>query len=105
MSVSLQARQLSLYGPFCRDLDTATELNQERFLAFNSWYHASCHWTYKNSTSWTCWKKGRKQWMAYCEWLCEMHPEFRCTDGSTSYSFVSPASMDSRAFKRHEFCS
>ena len=34
MSVSLQARQLSLYGPFCRDLDTATELNQERFLAF-----------------------------------------------------------------------
>ena len=98
----LEARRLSRYGP-CRDLAQATELREETLLAIDAWYR-SHRQKYGNPTDHQCMTKGRKQWMAYCEQLCQERPEFRCTDGiSTSYSFISPETNSARAEKRELF--
>ena len=98
----LEARRLTRYGP-CRDLAQATELREETLLAIDAWYR-KYRQEYANPTDPQTMAKGRKQWMAYCEQLCQERPEFRCADGiSTSYSFISPETMSARAEKRELF--
>ena len=102
--VPVEALKLRLYGP-CRDIHLATNLTERNILAITKWYNESPHFKYKNSSDWGSWEKGicRKQWMAFCEQLCQARPEFRCADGSTNYSHVSPEDMEIKAMERQLF--
>ena len=72
-----EALKLRLHGP-CRNIHSATNLTERNILAITKWYHESPHFKYKYSSGWGSWEKGscRKQWMAFCEQLCQARPEF-----------------------------
>ena len=99
---SLEAHRLRLYGP-CRDLAAATELTGGTLAEIAAWYPKSHHYSYANETDGETFKKGMKQWVCFCQHLCKEEPAFACADGSTSYSLISPDSMDRKSEKSARF--
>ena len=99
---SLQAHRLRLYGP-CRNLTAATELKAGTLSAIALWYPKSACYSYANPTDGDTFSKGLRQWIFFCQHLCREEPAFACADGSTSYSLISPDSMDKKAEKRARF--
>ena len=102
MLQSLEAHRLRLYGP-CRDLAAPTELKAGTLAAIAAWYLKSYFYIHANETDRQNFKKGMKQWVYFCQHLCKEEPAFACAEGSTSYSLISPNSMDRKSEQRARF--